>query len=225
MLDPIMGNRDSTKPLELFESEGKRRINFRLSTPKIVLTHICFPTFCFRVIGDIDALDALDDTVEDGDDPNDEDYVEGDESNGEEENNENVEVSDTAENGKKKRPISLAEHKTKKKAKSHPVLELMSSPSTAVEKAATERAQIKSRELQARSKEMEAANLRAEAEAKLKERELAALEKKMDVETKKAEVELSMLQLQQKEQLLLARKRLLDAGVSVSEVDLMLPIK
>ncbi len=51
------------------------------------------------------------------------------------------------------------------------------------------------------------------------------LEKKMDVETKKAEVELSMLQLQQKEQLLLAWKRLLDAGVSVSEVDLMLPIK
>ena len=94
-----------------------------------------------------------------------------------------------------------------------------------MEKAATERAKMKSRELQARSKEMEAANLRAEAEAKLKERELAALEKKMDVETKKAEVELSMLQLQQKEQLLLARKRLLDAGVSVSEVDLMLPIK
>jgi hypothetical protein len=84
------------------------------------------------VIGDIDALDALDDAVEDDDDPNDEDYVEGDESNGEEENNnENVEVSDTAENDKKKRPISLAEHKTKKKAKSHPALELMSSLSTA----------------------------------------------------------------------------------------------
>ena len=197
-----------------------------MSTPVIVLTQICFPAFCFRVTGDIDALDALDDAVEDEDDPNDEDYVEGDESNAEEEcNNENVEASDTAENGKKKRPISLAEHKTKKKAKTHPALELMSSLSTAVEKAASERAQMKSRELQARSKEMEAANLRAEAEAKLKERELAALEKKMDVETKKAEVELSMLQLQQKEQLLLARKRLLDAGVSISEVDLMLPIK
>jgi hypothetical protein len=33
------------------------------------------------VTGDIDALDALDDAVEDEDDPNDEDYVEGDESN------------------------------------------------------------------------------------------------------------------------------------------------
>jgi len=52
-----------------------------LSTPVIVLTQICFPAFCFRVTGDIDALDALDDAVEDEDDPNDEDYVEGDESN------------------------------------------------------------------------------------------------------------------------------------------------
>ncbi len=33
---------------------------------------------------------------------------------------------------------------------------------------------------------------------------------------KKAEVELSMLYVQQKEQLLLARKRLLDAGVAAS---------
>ncbi len=120
-------------------------------------------------------------------------------------------MSDTAEIGKKKRPVSLTENKTKKKAKPHPALELMISLSTAVEKAATERAQMKSRELQTRSKEMEAANLRAETEANLKERELAALEKKMDMEAKKAEVKLSMLQLQQKEQLLLARKRLLDA--------------
>ncbi len=71
---------------------------------------------------------------------------------------------------------------------------------------------------------MEAANVRAEAEDKLKERELAALEKRMDVETKKEEVELSMLQLQQKEQLLRARKRLLDAGVSVTELYSVLPL-
>ena len=45
MLDPIMGNRASTKPLELFESEGKRELSFRLSTPEIVLTQICFPAF------------------------------------------------------------------------------------------------------------------------------------------------------------------------------------
>ncbi len=64
-----------------------------------------------------------------------------------------------------------------------------------MEKAATERAKMKSKELQARSKEMEVVNLRAEAEVKLKERELAALEKIMDVETKKAKVELRMLQL------------------------------
>jgi hypothetical protein len=35
----------------------------------------------------------------------------------------------------------------------------------------------------------------------------------------KSEVELSMLHLQQKEQLLLAQKRLLDAGVSITEVN------
>lgn len=72
----------------------------------------------------------------------------------------------------------MAETKAKKKAKSHPALELMSSLSMAVEKAATETAQMKSIELQAKSKEMEVANIRAEAEAKLKERELTALEKK-----------------------------------------------
>jgi hypothetical protein len=57
-----------------------------LSTPKIILTHIFLPIFCFRVIGDIDALDALDDVVEDDDNPNDDDYVEGAESNTEERN-------------------------------------------------------------------------------------------------------------------------------------------
>ncbi len=170
-----------------------------MSTHKNILTHIFPPIFCFHVIGDIDALDALDDVVEDDDDPDDNDYVEGDESIAEEVTiiNENIEVSYNEENGKKKRPISLAE-KEKKESKVYPALELMSSLSTAVEKAATERAQMKSRELQERSKEMEVANLRAEAEVKLKERELAALEKKVDVEKNKAEVELSMLKLQQK---------------------------
>jgi hypothetical protein len=43
-------------------------------------------------------------------------------------------------------------------------------------------------------------------------------------EQKKVEVELSVLYVQQREQLLLARKRLLDAGVAASEVDSMLPL-
>ncbi len=86
------------------------------------MTHIFSPTFCFCVTGDIDALnvlDALDDAVEDGNGPHDEDYIEGDESNSEEENiNEKVEVLDTADSGKKKDPSVWQKQKQKRK-KSH----------------------------------------------------------------------------------------------------------
>jgi hypothetical protein len=41
---------------------------------------------------------------------------------------------------------------------------------------------------------------------------------------KNAAVELNLLMLQEKEQLLLTRKRLLDATVSISEIDAILPI-
>jgi hypothetical protein len=51
----------------------------------------------------------------------------------------------------------------------NPALELTTSLSAAVERAASERAQIESNELQTRKKELEAANQRAEAEAGLKE--------------------------------------------------------
>jgi hypothetical protein len=46
----------------------------------------------------------------------------------------------------------------------------------------------------------------------------------MEVDTKKAEVELNMLQLQEKEELLLTRKWLLDASVSQEEINDMFPI-
>jgi hypothetical protein len=57
-------------------------MDFRLSTP---FAHI-FSYVIFPCLGDIDAIDALDDAVEDGDDPNDEDLVDVDESNAEKEN-------------------------------------------------------------------------------------------------------------------------------------------
>ncbi len=49
--------------------------------------------------------------------------------------------------------------------------------------------------------------------------------KEMKLENKKTTVELSRLMLQEKEQLLLTRKRLLDAGASVEEIDSILPIQ
>jgi hypothetical protein len=107
--------------------------------------------------------------VEDNDDHNDKDYVDGDEGNNVEENiTEGAEVSDAADDSKKKRPISLAENENKKRTKTHPALELMTTLSSAVEKAVSERAQAKSKELQVRSKELEAAAQKAEGETKLK---------------------------------------------------------
>jgi hypothetical protein len=38
-------------------------------------------------------------------------------------------------------------------------------------------------------------------------------------------VEVNMLKLQEKEQLLLTRKRLMDAGVAMAEIDSILPVK
>ena len=61
-------------------------------------------------------------------------------------------------------------------------------------------------------------------ESKWKDRELNMMEKKVVMETKKAEVWLTILQIQQKEQLLLTQKRLLDAGVSPDEVNSVLPM-
>jgi hypothetical protein len=60
----------------------------------------------------------------------------------------------------------LAQNKTNKKMKAHPALKLMTSLSSAVEKAASERAQKKSKELQVRNKELEAATQRDEIEKK-----------------------------------------------------------
>jgi hypothetical protein len=47
----------------------------------------------------------------------------------------------------------------------------------------------------------------------------------MELETRKAAVELNILMLQEKEQLLLTRKRLIDAGMPIEEVGATLPIK
>jgi hypothetical protein len=71
---------------------------------------------------------------------------------------------------KKRRPLSLADA-PQKKAKLHPAVELLSTLSTAVEKAASQKAQAKVLELAA-------SNSRTEAEAKWKSRELDILEKK-----------------------------------------------
>ena len=62
----------------------------------------------------------------------------------------------------------------------------------------------------------------AEEEALLKKRELDIMEKKVEQEVKKSAVELNMLEIQQKEQLLLTRKRLVDAGVAQDEIDKLL---
>jgi hypothetical protein len=64
----------------------------------------------------------------------------------------------------------------------------------------------------------------AAAEVKLKERELAMNEKQVELEVQKSTIECAMLEQQQKEQLLLTRKRLLDAGVNVEEIDAILPL-
>ncbi len=64
----------------------------------------------------------------------------------------------------------------------------------------------------------------AEEEASLKKWELDLMEKKVEQEVKKSTIELTMLEIQQKEQLLLTRKRLVDAGVALDEIDKLLPL-
>jgi hypothetical protein len=64
----------------------------------------------------------------------------------------------------------------------------------------------------------------ASAEVKLKERELAMNEKKIELEVWKSTIKCAMLEQQQKEQLLLTRKRLVDAGVNIEEIDAILPL-
>ena len=64
----------------------------------------------------------------------------------------------------------------------------------------------------------------ASAEVKLKERELAMNEKKIELEVWKSTIKCAMLEQQQKEQLLLTRKRLVDAGVNIDEIDAILPL-
>jgi hypothetical protein len=74
--------------------------------------------------------------------------------------------------GKKKRPLSLRESQSQKKAaKMHPAVQLLNSLSTAVEHAAAQKMLVKKKEIDERIKV-------AEAEANWKKRELDILEKK-----------------------------------------------
>ena len=120
--------------------------------------------------------------------------------------------------GKKKRPLLLRESQSQKKAaKMHPAVQLLNSLSTAVEHAASQKLLVKSKEIDERRKV-------AEAEANWKKRELDILKKKTDLEVRKSKIELNMLELQEKEQLLLTRKRLMDAGISIEEINSILPV-
>jgi len=105
----------------------------------------------------------------------------------------------------------------KKKVKIHPAVEILNNLSCAVTEAANRKVEAKSKEL-AEKKEI------AAQEARLKERELVMNEKKVNLEVQKSTIECEMLELQQKEQLLLTRKRLVDAGVNIDEIDAILPL-
>ena len=50
------------------------------------------------------------------------------------------------------------------------------------------------------------------------------MERKVELEVRKSTIECEMLEQQQKEQLLLTRKRLIDAGVSMEEINAILPL-
>jgi hypothetical protein len=125
-------------------------------------------------------------------------------------------------NNKKKSPLSLTKKKT---TKMHPAVELLSNLSTAVEKAASQKADKVALELEVKAKELAFSKSRAETDAMLKSRELDMMEKKIELENEKIAVEVNMLKLQEKEQLLLTRKRLMDAGVAMAEIDSILPVK
>ncbi len=76
-----------------------------------------------------------------------------------------------------------------------------------------------------KAKELAISKSRAETDAMLKSRELDMMGKKIELENEKIAVEVNMLKLQEKEQLLLTRKRLMDAGVAIAEIDSILPAK
>ena len=186
-LHPIMADRASTTPLASFESEG-------IESPTSPSNDSAVTT---SDDNNDDATDAADDEEASVEDEADDDEP-------------------AKKQQKKKRPLSLA-NTTQKTAKLHPATELLNSLSSAVEKAAIEKMQVKKEELAEKKKI-------AEEEVLLKKRELDLMEKKVEQEVKKSAVELNMLEIQQKEQLLLTRKRLVDAGVAQDEIDKLLPL-
>ena len=99
----------------------------------------------------------------------------------------------------------------------HPAVQLLNSLSTAVEHAAAQKLLVKSKEIDERKKI-------AETEASWKKQDLDILGGKTDLEVRKSKIELNMLELQEKEQLLLTRKRLMDAGISIEEINSILPV-
>ncbi len=110
----------------------------------------------------------------------------------------------------------MDESPAEKKVKIHPAVEILGNLSSAVTEAAAKKAEAKTKEL-AEKKEI------AAAEAKLKEREINIMERKVELEVRKSTIECELEQ-QQKEQLLLTRKRLVDAGVSMEEINAILPL-
>ena len=95
----------------------------------------------------------------------------------------------------KKRPLSLRDTK-KKVAKLHPATELLNSLNVAVEKANLVK-------LKAKKDELEELKKKSNEDIRLKSRELDIMEKKVDQEVEKAKLEITMLEVQQKAELLL----------------------
>jgi hypothetical protein len=204
VLDPVMASRASTKPLAMFDSAD----------------------------GDEDESEASneDDDAVEPDDVNDQDYdLLQDEDLGDitnefisnevsalDEEDSQQQQGAKNRNKKKKRLLSpVDESPVKKKTKIHPAVTILGNLISAVTEAAAKKAEAKTKEL-AERKEI------ATAEAKLKEREINILERKVELEVQKSTTECDMLDIQQKEQLLLTRKRLVDAGVSMEEINAIL---
>jgi hypothetical protein len=127
------------------------------------------------LVADIDDDDAIsigtDNTEKER---NDGDYVDG---SAEDDVTDDASKEKEPKNNKKKRPLSLAGNR--KKTKVHPAVELLTNLSSAVEKAASQKADAKALEMEVKVKELAASNSTAEAEAKLKSRELDMMEKKL----------------------------------------------
>jgi hypothetical protein len=125
-LDPILASRASTKPLSMFESEGDDVISEKSNDG-----------------------DKNNDDDEDFILPDDEPPTPGAEENVEEEDLGNEAIVE----GKKKRPLSLQESQSQKKAaKMHSAVQLLSSLSTAIENAATQKLLVKSKEIDERKR-------------------------------------------------------------------------